>query len=308
MQYRLFFLDALRRVTGRDLFQQFKPSMDGRIALAAIAGRKRVGYDEEQQCLLFAPSYGQLNYWSPVLLYLAREYRRPIYQYLALWDSTLGSIQKTRYVTTSGEMLLFTLGAYAYAWYDPTVKPKVEPNLPLAFLFEDVNEAYVRASYQEGALVAAMRRGLVIVHAGGRPVFVEGYNLHQQPEPVKGLTLNEEKDVSRIRCEGQTLELRRPGTLILHRKTTGDVQWWCYDLPVRENSTLTWKDGTRLTVRRGTLLSLDPEGFRDEKIVGLGKLKLVDPMPTKYPLLTARPAEGEIVIEISAPGRISARR
>src|ERR1051325_8621995 len=50
MQYRLFFLDALRRVTGQDLFQKFKPFMDGRIALAAVAGKKKVGYDEEQQC------------------------------------------------------------------------------------------------------------------------------------------------------------------------------------------------------------------------------------------------------------------
>lgn len=306
MQYRLFFMDALRRVTGRNLFPTFKQYMDGRIALAAVAGRKKPGYDEEQQSILFAPSYGQLNYWSPILLYLAREYRRPIYQHLALWDTDLGAIQKTRYVTPNGEMLLFTMGAYSYAWYDATVPDQIEPNLPRAFVFDDVNEAYVRSSYKEGAIVAGIRQGTVVVHGGGRPVLVDMYNFHNPPKSVTNLTASEGKDGATILCGGsptsdfteQALMLRAPGILTLQRKTTKSVQWWCHGNPKRTGNTLLWPDGTRLSVVRGKLTSLKPGGYQDEKVVGLGKLKLRDPMPTTYPLLTAQPADGELVIEI----------
>src|SRR6185369_7577722 len=37
MQYRIFFCDPLKRVTGRDLFAEFPRALPGRIALAAIA-------------------------------------------------------------------------------------------------------------------------------------------------------------------------------------------------------------------------------------------------------------------------------
>lgn len=311
MQYRLFFMDALRRVTGVNLFPKFKQYMDGRIALAAVAGRKKPGYDEEQQSILFAPSYGQLNYWSPVLLYLAREYRRPIYQHLALWDTDLGAIQKTRYVTPNDEMLLFTMGAYSYAWYDPTVPARIEPDHPRAFLFEDVNEAYVRSGYEAGAIVAGIRLGTVIVHAGGRPVLVDMYNVHKPPKPVANLTLSEGKDGATILCGGspvsdfteQALMLNANGILTLRRKTIKPVEWWCHGSPKRNGSTLTWADGTQLRVTRGRLTALKPGGFQDEKVVGLGKLKLRDPMPTSYPLITAQPANGELVIEIQAAKR-----
>lgn len=307
MQYRLFFMDALRRVTGRDLFPSFKKYMDGRIALAAVAGVKKPGWDEEQQSILFAPSYGQLNYWSPVLFYLAREYRRPIYQHLALWDSDLGAIQKTRYITPNDEMLLFTMGAYSYAWYDPTVPDRIESNLPRGFLFPEVNEAYARSSYEAGALVAGIRLGDVIVHAGGRPVLVDLYNVHKPPKPVTNLTLKESDGRTIIRCGGspssdfteQVMEIRSSGSLTLRRKTTKEVRWWCHGSPRREGNTLRWPDGTALRIVRGTLSTLKPGGFQDEKVVGLGKLKLRDPMPTSYPLIIARPAGGELVIEIS---------
>ena len=42
------------------------------------------------RCVLFGPCYGQHDYWSPVLVYLAREQRRPVYQHLALWDQSHG--------------------------------------------------------------------------------------------------------------------------------------------------------------------------------------------------------------------------
>ena len=38
MKYRIAFMDALRRVTGEDLFGEFAANMDGRLALASVAG------------------------------------------------------------------------------------------------------------------------------------------------------------------------------------------------------------------------------------------------------------------------------
>jgi hypothetical protein len=62
MQYRLFFMDALRRVTGQDLFEEYAQFMEARIALAAVAGPYQGEYGEDQQSVLFGFSFGQLNY------------------------------------------------------------------------------------------------------------------------------------------------------------------------------------------------------------------------------------------------------
>lgn len=310
MQYRLFFMDALRRVTGRDLFREYERFMDGRIGLAAVAGIKWPGYNEEHQSVLFGPSYGQLDYWSPVLLYLAREYRRPIYQHLALWDRSSGAIQKTRYVTSNGEQLLFEMGGYAYVWYDPTVPDRIEEDLPLSFTFPDVNEVYARSSYEAGGIAAGMRVGHVVVHAGGRPVLVDLYDVHHEPKPLEDVTLQDDGSHAVIRCTGmpdsgfaeQRIELERPDRLTIRRTTCADAGWWCHGEPIRDGSILTWPGGTVLRVTKGCILSVDPGGHRDEKIVGLGKLKLVDPMPMRYPFVTVRPLEGELTIEVRIRG------
>src|SRR5690606_42132953 len=63
------------------------------------------GWSENDETVIFSPSYGQLDYYAPVLLALAKEYRDPRAQNLALWDKTLGSLQQTRYITRSGEQL-----------------------------------------------------------------------------------------------------------------------------------------------------------------------------------------------------------
>ena len=84
--------------------------MNPDLALASIATRQqRERPDEHQQNVLLSPSYGQLNYYSPVLVALAREYRIPTCQYLAQWDESLGALQKPRYRTPHGEQLLFKL-------------------------------------------------------------------------------------------------------------------------------------------------------------------------------------------------------
>ncbi len=309
MQYRIMFMDALRRVTGEDLFQGADPFMDGRVALAAVVGEKRPGPNEDNRSILFGPSYGQLDYWSPVLVFLARQYRRPIYQHLALWDHALGSLQTTRYTTHNGETLLFSWGGYAYAWYDPSVEPGVEPGLPLSFDFPSVNEAYMRASYELHGLAAVVRRGRIVVHAGGHPVLIETVDWHNRPSPVRDLQLTDDGQIATIRCRGvedtpygeQTITLQRPARMTIERhEVTGPLRWWCHGRPLHDGNRFVWDGGQCLEILGGAVTSVDPTGHEDIKIVGLGKLTLSDPAPLRYPLVEIGPdADGTICIEIA---------
>ncbi len=323
LQYRILFLDPLRRVTGRDLFKEFPDCLPGRIALAAVAGKHRPGWDLAGRSVIFGPSYGQLNYWSPVLIFLAREHQRPIYQYLAMWDETLGSIHKTRYFSPQNEQLLFAWGPYAYAWYDPSVKPGIEPDLLLSFKFrdpipgqenskkgwitKDVNEVYMRSSYAPDAIVAGMRRCFTEIHAGGRVVVLTPWDrLNAEVCQLDELNVTEYNDHAAIECKGeedsgferQTIELYRPDRLRFYRRTNQDMVWWCHEAPVRNGETLSWPEGTTLTVQKGTIISCDPQGYADEILVGMGKLKLFDPLDKKFPLIKVCPAEDEIIFEI----------
>ncbi len=308
MQYRLMFMDALKRVTGRDLFAPFAAQMDARLALASIASRKTPGHDQDQQNVILEPSYGQLNYYSPVLVALARACRRPLYQKLALWDETLGSLQQTRYVTERGEWLLFAWGGYAYAWYDPTVAPGDEPEAPLSFAFPSVNEAYLRAGYEPDGIVSGVKGGSTTIHAGGRPVLVD---MNGWPQAAEGelANLRDEGHHASIQWRGatgggfapQSVRLLRPDRLTLARRTIQNATWWCYPSPEQEGNALRWPDGTVLEITRGTLVKLDPEGYHDQKVVGMGLLKLKDPLPMTYPTVTASPADGELVIEVRTP-------
>ncbi|MBI4606492.1 MAG: hypothetical protein HY721_31390 [Planctomycetes bacterium] len=135
--------------------------------------------------MVLEPSYGQLDYYSPVLLFLAREQRRPLCQRLALWDRSLGRLQRTRYVTPHGEELLFAFGGYAYLWYDPGLPALAEAAAArgvgagkaggasgagdgkLSYHFPSVGEAYLRASWKPGDLLVGVRKGELVVHAGG---------------------------------------------------------------------------------------------------------------------------------------------
>ncbi len=306
MQYRLAFMDALRRVTGEELFTPFARHMDARLALASVAGRKTGGHDQDNETVVLEPSYGQLNYYSPVLLGLARFYRNPLHQHLALWDATVGAVQQSRYITDNGEWLLFDWGGYAYAWYDPTVSEHIDPAAPLSFSFPSVNEAYLRASYALGGIVVGVRRNTVIVHAGGRPVYADHHVGDQPPAEVADMVVQDDGDLAKVTCSGvadsgfvrQTLVLSRPQTLTFSRDTNATQHWWCYGTPARDGNLLRWEDGTSLEVTRGQIIAYDPAGYQDEKVVGLGLLRLRDPLPMTYPLVTAEPADGQVVIVV----------
>jgi hypothetical protein len=318
LQYRIFFLDALRRVTGRDLFAEFPDALPGRIALAAVAGRLPcdVPFNEFERTVLFAPDYGQIDYWAPALLFMAREQKRPIYQHLALWDESLGKLQRTRWITPhKKEELLFSFGGYAYVWYDPSVPDEIEAGLPRSFEFPEpvVNEAYLRDSYRLGDLLAGFKKGGLIVHADGRPVLVdqlETADVNKPARPVEEMLVADDGRLATIRCVGprqagikeQRVELHRPGRLTIRRETAGEMKWWYAGNAKRDHNALRWPDGTTLTVTRGDLARIDPQGYTETKR-HYGGMRFADPHPFIYPVVVARPDHGVLEITVTMEKR-----
>ncbi len=306
MHYRLFFLDALRRVTGLDLFRKHERAMSADLALASIAARKSSTYDQEHANVVLEPSYGQLDYYAPVLLYLAREYRRPLDQYLALWDKTLGGLQKTRYVTPHSEVLLFELGGYSYLWYDASVDAKAnEPRL--SFRFPSVGEAYARASWRPNDLLVGVRKGEVVVHAGGRPVLIEPHASRQPAVPLTVDSLDDDGLKAVIRCSGPggrslNIELNRPERkLILRRRGADSWSWWCQGNPKRTGNQITWDAGTSIQVLEGEIRDWEPDGYATRLATGFDRLVMVDPASRTFPLASARPSRGgELVVEVKS--------
>lgn len=305
MQYRLFFMDALRRVTGQDLYTPFRTQMNADLALASIAAEKRAEHDQDHETVVLEPSYGQLNYYAPVLLAMAREYRRPLYQRLALWDHTLGSLQNTRYVTPSGEVLRFELGGYAYLWYDPTVSVEVS-EASRHYHFPSVGEAYLRESWEPGGIVVGLRRGSLVVHAGGQPILVETLPGGEKAG-LKLRHLFDDGTQASLRCEGADgavleVKLVRPGQLTIRRRTPGDWTWYGEPGVNGEAQTWNWQSGlaaTSLTIKTGEVKGWEPEGYAPDMRVGNGRLKLRDPLPRRYPQTTVAPdASGEVVLEV----------
>lgn len=311
MHYRLFFMDALRRVTGRDLFRPYQKFMSADLALASVATEKRFsgwpgGYSQNHESVVLEPSYGQLDYYAPVLLHLAREYRRPTCQYLALWDRSLGCIQRTRYITPHGEPLLFEFGGYAYLWYDVTV-PAEPDEQRLAYHFPSVDEAYLRCSWKPNDLLVGVRKGEVVVHAGGTPVLVDPADWRDPPTSLRVRALEDKGEVATIRCGGDkgevlTVELHRSeGRLVLRRQVPEDWQWWCQGSPLRAGNGVSWGRRVRARVVAGELTSWEPEGYAPVLSTAYGKLTMADPAPMRFPRATIRPpANGEIVLEVQA--------
>jgi len=301
MQYRLFFMDALRRVTGHDLFEKHERFMQPDLALASIAAGKQPGPNRSHQTVLLSPPYGQLDYYAPVLLALAREYRWPTCQHLALWDRSLGRIQKTRYITPNGEQLLFELGGYAYVWFDPGV-PGGAKRTKLSYSFPSVGELYFRASWQPGDLLAGLRKEQLVVHAGGFPVFISHgmYAAGDLPER----SLDDDGSVAVIRSakagdEQLKVVLYRPDRLVIERRGSGNWQWWSQGDPVRDGNRVAWGNRVRLEAKSGGIETWEPGGYAPKHAVGNGKLALVDPAAMDFALATVRPSdEGESVVEI----------
>jgi hypothetical protein len=307
MQYRIMFMDALRRVMGVDLFRAYEKYMDARIALATIVGERKAGFCGSNESVLFNPSYGQLDYWSPVLVFLAREYRHSTYQYLALRDQNLGLLQKTRYITPNDEQLFLCMGGYAYCWYDDSVPAQLEPNLPTSFIFPQTNEAYLRNSYNSGDIAAGIRRGHIIFHDGREPIVSEIWTDRQTVAQPGNITLTDDGNTATIVCgkdicedfSEQRLAFKRPDKLLLERKTDKPLEFWSYELPVRDGNDLIWHNRYRLTVTNGTVSNCIPEGYEDAIVTGLGKLRCMDPAPKRYAKIVLQPINGIIRFEVN---------
>lgn len=303
LQYRLFFMDALRRVTGRDLYQPFAATMNADLALAAVAGEHRPEHWIEHGSVVLEPGYGQLDYYAPVLLALAREYHHPTLRRLALWDRTLGSLQKTRYVTPKGEQLLFCLGPYAYLWCEPSAaqQPGEEK---LSYAFPSVGEAYARASWEPGDLLVGVRKDQVVIHAGGEAVLVAGGNETTSTHEIRPeLSDDGRLAVIRVRLGGQetlVIELDRQAHRVhLRRRNPGEWTVWCHSRPEEAKDGLRWKAGGRLIVEAGRIARMQPDGYAPIMAVGNGKLLLADPAPRRFPQITLAPGTGgELSLEV----------
>lgn len=304
MHYRLFYMDALRRVTGRDLFKEFEPQMNADLALASIAAVHVPGYSQNSQDVVLEPYYGQLNYYSPILVALAREYHRPIYQYLASWDHSLGQLQKTRATTPHGEQLLFELGGYAYVWYDASIPAKVS-DAKLSYNFPYIDEAYLRRSWNSGDLLLGISKGLLVIHAGGIPVLMEpGLS-----DPIKDFRVQSIQDANGIATilahdNGRNrldIELNRGEGMVRVLKTTSnDWKWFSDSLPTRDGNVLKWGEHASLRMLKGEIISVEPDGYAPLFATGFNKLKLNDPAPKKFPLITIKPtAQHEIEFEVT---------
>jgi hypothetical protein len=301
MHYRLFFMDALRRVTGRDLFGRFADEMNPSLALASIACRKLPGLDEHHANVVLEPSYGQLDYYAPILLALAREYRRPIYQHLARWDESLGNLQHTRYVTPHGEELLFELGGYAYLWCDDSV-PDQSHEKKLSWHFPSVDEAFARASWKPGALLVGVRKGEIVVHKDGYPVLIEPGTTNQPSGKIRDFIDDGRHAVLRYGSESNSFDLeldRKKDLLLIHRTSPNSWHFWSQGAPRHQGNELKWQKRTKLILRKGNIANWLPQGYTTELSVGNGLLPLNDPLKQAYPLTTAAPdPAGELLIEI----------
>ncbi len=317
MQSRIFFMDALRRVTQRDLFKKFEKQMNAHLALAEIATEKFPGYEPNSANVILQPYYGQLDYYAPILLFLAREYRRPIFQYLAQWDHTVGQIQKTRAITRHGEQLLFELGGYAYLWCDSSVPAKAEEK-KLSYQFPSVDEAYLRASWQPGDLLVGVSQGQLVIHTGGKTILLEP-GLTEPLSDLRVQSLVDDGSRAVIRCGNALINFldieldRHARLLIVTRKIPGDWKWYCHGEPLRRGNDLEWGKKVRVRVLQGEIVAFDPVGYAPPMKTGFNKLALNDPAPMKFPLVTVRPdASQEIVLEVklffSMQKRFSVRR
>lgn len=302
MQYRLFFMDALERVTGKDLFTPFREFMCADTALAGIAGEHRQALGPSHASFILQPSYGQLDYAAPVLLYLAQRYRIPVLQRLALWDQTLGHIQQTRYVSPGGEQMLFELGGYACVWFDPDVPVDQIPDIR-SWDFPSVNEVYARSSWDPGDLLIAIGGSTVMAHAGGRTVLKANILDNAPDENPRPELVSDDGESAILRCELVHAEVEmlliRPGRCVISRKSREDWNCTCQDRPLYESNALLGENGVSLMVTQGELVNLQHDGFVEPLVVGNGLLELDDPAPASEACFSIRPnKQGEITVEI----------
>jgi len=207
-------------------------------------------------------------------------------------------------VTPHGAELLFELGGYAYLWWDGAVSDKTNQE-KLAWHFPSVDEAYTRISWTAGALLVGVRKGEIVVHAGGHAVLIQPGATTNNPVGNKILNVTDDGRHAVIRCDTNsgislTTDLdRQKMKLVICRSGSADWQFWCQGDPRRRGNQLSWQNGTTLVIREGRLADWSPHRYATTVSVGNGLLPLKDPAVRSYPLATLMPdTSGNIVVEI----------
>ena len=98
----------------------------------------------------------------------------------------------------------------------------------------------------------------------------------------------------------QVVELVRPAKLSISRATDKALSWWYAGDAKHTNNAFVWPDGTQLTVARGNITAVKPDGFVEAKQHYEG-MKFADPHPFVYPTVTVEPTDGKVVVEVSSP-------
>jgi len=174
----------------------------------------------------------------------------------------------------------------------------------LSYHFPSVDEAYLRRSWTPDDLLVGVRTGQIVVHAGGIPVLSE-LSLSDPPKDLHIQNVDDKGDTATIHS-GNTanrMEItinRQAGTLRILKTVPGDWKWYSDAIPKRDGNTLSWGKHASLRVIRGEIVSVEPDGFAPLFATGFNKLKLNDPAPKKYALVTLKPtARHEIELEIT---------
>ena len=159
--------------------------------------------------------------------------------------------------------------------------------------------------------MVGLKKGGIIVHAGGRPVLVDQLGVADINDPkaaVEELLVADDGVQAMIRCMGpeasglgqQVVTLQRPARLRIDRELSKPLTWIYSGDAKREGQSFIWPDGTRVTLTSGEIASTTNRGYRDSKVHYAG-MQYADPHPFDYPTVVAEPQDGRITIEITTP-------
>ncbi len=322
-QHRLLFMDALRRVTGHDLFAAHGPAMSADMSIAAVAAHRVHPVDQPSATMVLEPASAQLGYHAPVYEGLARFYRRPHLQYLAGWDRLAGSIIDTGMTTPSGERLLFALGPYAYLWHDHTVAAHPTDSRR-TFHFPSVATTYLRASWIQGDPLVAVAHGRVVINLGGQVVLGD-----LEPRDVIDRAASESAGTAIWRQEPQALvetltDLTEcpttvtgqwqgaeshltvrvsPSGILIDRVGPQARSWWSARgarLRSQLDIVVPGAPGARIRMLKGALSEFQRGGHRPDVRVGYGSLRTGSRPDDAWPLVRTVPDDaGRLVIEVT---------
>jgi len=179
---KFLFMDALKNVTGIDLYQDHLEDCVRALQFInrAYVGGERVeakrtyGGDEN----LLTGSW-QLDNFTPVILKMAALAGDPYAQWIGTRDPNAGKIQRTESAVKGGAECMFAWGPFAYLWYDPNLAARGTPDFPASGSYPGSEYAILRSRWESPALVAGYQgrndmgsyySSNLVLHWDGRPM------------------------------------------------------------------------------------------------------------------------------------------